>query len=100
VRAALPRWAMDRAHELARAEQVDAGYFEALTRYIAAHEEPPVDPLLVEAREIALKFALPGRMHGIASAFVRKGAADDTDSVKAVLAALNRGIELAKSGGA
>lgn len=64
-----------------------------LARYIAEHEEAPVDPLLIEARDIcahesdvdlcALKY--------------RNGDWDYTVTVKAAYSALRRGIEIERN---
>ena len=48
----IPQWAMTRAGELAGkslyfSTPIDIG--KAFARYIAEHEQPPVDPLLIEA---------------------------------------------------
>ena len=61
----IPQWALERAAELANKEAGDACFTaaymaglylgEAFARYIAQHEEPPVDPVLKDAREIAAK---------------------------------------------
>ena len=61
----IPQWALERAAELANKEMGEdylsptsiAGTYvgTALARYIAQHEEPPVDPVLKDAREIAAK---------------------------------------------
>lgn len=48
-----PQWAVDRAYEL-----VGEGYaYTAFARYIAEHEQPPVDPDLLTAREICARVA-------------------------------------------
>ncbi|HET8729512.1 MAG TPA: hypothetical protein VFM34_00165 [Moraxellaceae bacterium] len=48
-----PQWAIDRAYEL-----VGEGYaYTAFARYIAEHEQPPVDPDLLTAREICARVA-------------------------------------------
>lgn len=61
----IPQWAIERAAELAcevatkpiyNADKVvNLHLDQAFASYIAKHEEPPVDPLLIEAREIAAK---------------------------------------------
>ena len=63
---------------------------EAFARYIAAHEEEPVDPLLIEAREIAAE-----NQPGYADGFIR-GDWDGHSSMQALLRALKRGIEIAE----
>ena len=62
----IPQWAKKRACELANDEcgrhawfpaDCNQGYtsLTALARYIAKHEEPPVDPDLITAREICAR---------------------------------------------
>lgn len=88
-----PAWAHRRVQELRRGSEFIGDTF---ARYIASKEEPPVDPLVLEARTIALRHALPGMRHGITSSRTDQGAADHTPELQAVLEALRRGIELAK----
>jgi hypothetical protein len=65
-------------------------------RAIAALLPEPVDPDLIEAREIALKYGLPGIMHYRTTNQTRDGACDDMLAVQLVLEAIKRGRELAK----
>ena len=63
----IPQWAKERACELANEAKEMPGYWNpedvvgckspltALARYIAKHEEPPVDPDLITAREICAR---------------------------------------------
>ena len=62
----IPHWAKERACELANKESGRHSWFPAdcnqgytsltaLARYIAKHEEPPVDPDLITAREICAR---------------------------------------------
>lgn len=93
----IPQWARDRADELClRESSKDNWCSDAFARYIAAHEEPPVDPLLIEARKIA---ASQGRLTQLGVDCYLRGIRDDDEWVKAALAGLKRGIELAQSGG-
>ena len=48
----IPEWAKDRVRELSRHNAIPCAAFDAFARYIAAHEEPPVDPLLAERKKI------------------------------------------------
>lgn len=91
----IPQWAKDKAVSLGRHE-AETGGFDfyascaaciALARYIAEHEEPPVDPLLVEAREIAANEVIHG-----ADFHWRH-----TEAVAIALVALKRGIELSRT---
>lgn len=99
----IPQWAKERAVELVNTRT--AGMMDytassvashnpslvAFAAYIAAHEEPPVDPLLIEAREIA-----GAQIGGSAEVNIRIGNHDRETLVQAVLTALRRGMELAK----
>ena len=67
---------------------------KAFARYIETHEEPPVDPLLIEAREVWAKARDKSGESEIARAY-RDGSYDNNDRVILVLAALRRGMELA-----
>lgn len=106
----VPEWALERAVDLYHREPIFSSdiaviYKHALARYIAEHEEPPVDPLVIEARE-AFKEYGPTRytgtdclMPGNAPARVEtilRGEGDDYWEMRVVLAALRRGIELAR----
>lgn len=66
---------------------------------IAQHEEPPVDPLLIEAREIVAKF-YEGNGGSIFSENFRAGKLDTTPPARVTLEGLRRGIELGKAGAA
>lgn len=111
---AIPQWAIERACELANAADPLAnwrpanlapdsnvfvpGSMKALARYIAEHEEPPIDPLLIEAREIAGKFYIDcggGHEPNHSADIIRKGEGDNTIAVQCALAAIRRGIEIA-----
>ena len=105
----IPQWALERATELVNKEKGDA-YFtatyvaisytgQALARYIAQHEEKPIDPLLIEAREIVAEyFATDGSP--ITAAKYSSGAWDSLPAVLVTVEALRRGIELGKAGAA
>jgi hypothetical protein len=119
-----PDWAIERAQRLFMANERaweggvqhptiiinggnSPGYAKCLefARYIAEHEPPPVDPLLIEARKVAASFAKPNAYisfsAGSASAErTLAGTDDDSIFVQAVLEALKRGMELAREGGA
>jgi hypothetical protein len=102
----IPQWAKERACELANAiheyprftvDHLDRDWpsLQAFARYIAAHEEPPVDPLLVEARKIACGIGID-RSYGRAwQTAVASGADDQNEYILGALAGLKRGIELA-----
>jgi len=106
----IPQWALERAAQLANKEAGVTGGFtaaymteadlgRAFARYIAQHEQPPVDPLLIEAREIAAKYYDGVCRYNTAEA-CRNGKWDGAPSVQLALAALRRGIELGKAGAA
>jgi hypothetical protein len=85
----IPEWAVEKAHGLLKVEGGISPRFEtyprtsvpvrALARYIAEHEDPPVDPLIAEADSIA-------HDHGVCFGH----------SKQAIHAALRRGIEIGK----
>lgn len=87
---ALPEWARERAAELANACCDINGYyhsqrrpsasFHALANYIAEHEQPPVDPKLLRARELLAKhYNNPDYLNG---------EHDDTGAIRAIMEAL------------
>lgn len=95
----IPQWAKERACELANDEcgrhawfpdDCNQGYttLTALARYIAKHEDPPVDPDLITAREICARVA------GEVAAFTdeadkyRDGTYDSTTDVQFAIAKL------------
>lgn len=96
-------WAITKALELmgsattlADVKRFPAGYPNTIrvASYIEQHKEPPVDPLLIEAREICAKWReTKGYAHG--AAMYREGGYDDYSIMKVALAALRRGIEIA-----
>lgn len=102
----IPQWAKERAIQLFNEHLEDSGYQKwratahdghpsvtAFARYITEHEEPPADPLLIEAREMAAE-------HCPALAYAyRSGFYDEDGYVLGVLAGLKRGIEIAKEQG-
>lgn len=75
-----------------------------LARYIAEHEEPPVDPLLIEARNIVARHHefMPTQWTG--HRLIAEASGDDwgsdvapvVASVTMAFAALKRGLELAR----
>lgn len=72
--------------------------------HIAEYEEPPVDPLLVEARKIAAEAVEEAAAdkgstwRWVKPEEYRNGGKDHEPGVKAIITALKRGIELAKLG--
>ena len=93
----IPHWAKERACELANKESGRHSWFPAdcnqgytsltaLARYIAEHEEPPVDQDLIKAREICARVCLEqGRLRSAQN--YREGFYDATE-VQFVLTAL------------
>jgi len=101
----IPEWALDEAlrrcgvapDQKPLSDWRDATYATAVRLFalhIAAHEEPPVDPLLVEAREIVADWNRPSAP-GFADETLA-GEHDKAGTVVCALAALKRGIELGK----
>jgi len=103
----VPGWAIERAQILTIRDCIPGEYYthgvaRAFARYIAAHEEAPVDPLLIEAREIAAMAAERdgGKRIATSPEAYRSGERDDEPGVLDVIEGIKRGIELAKTGGA
>ena len=95
----IPQWAKERACELANDEcgrhawfpdDCNQGYttLTALARYIAKHEDPPVDPDLITAREICARVAeeLGGGQNQVVN--YRDGTYDTDPEVQFALTAL------------
>ncbi len=78
----------------------DLGFWEnAFARYIAEHEDEPVDSVMFEARKICADWYEEKGCPNAARDH-RAGEYDDGDDLQQVaLAGLKRGIELAKTGG-
>lgn len=73
-------------------EVEDSATLRTFARYIAAHEEPPVDPLLAEARKIAAN-----QFKGSSTEVnISIGNHDHESLVQGCLTALKRGIEIGK----
>lgn len=65
---------------------------------IEKHEQPPVDPLLAEAREIVKATLTPDRhMRCDRRSEIDLGQWDDGQKIRAALAALKRGIEIGQA---
>lgn len=93
-----PEWAWARVRALRRAETALNAIEVAFARYIEEHEEPPVDPLLIEARQIAshARRKVNGSCDFGVADQILQGQWDDHQLVNAALTALRRGIELGK----
>lgn len=100
----VPDWAMRRAFEASGlqnsrcivARNRDMAWckaIEAFARYIAKHEQPPIDPLLIEARKLVA--ARPNCREYAEG--VMCGEEDEHPSVQNALIALRRGLELART---
>jgi len=68
----------------------------SFARYIARHENAPLDPLLIEARQLVADRYNDtfGAEHKAATL---AGEDDDSDAIKNCLAALRRGIEIGEA---
>lgn len=102
----IPQWAKERACELANAEQsyelwkvrdIDSKMYPVMTtlaRYIAQHEEPPVDANLQMARDSAAEATLAARLDDENSKqwaiYCRDGAYDDGREVQSALIAIRK----------
>ena len=90
----IPEWAIERAHS---AVKVEGGVspprqsvpVRAFARYIASKEEPPVDPLLTEARKIVGAFMDATGEQAKAIEY-RDGKWDNEEGVVIALEALRR----------
>jgi hypothetical protein len=103
----IPEWAKQRACDLANAggnanwtfwtlDEVGVfGSLAAFARYIAEKEQPPVDPLLLEAREILAQYYDRQKMLGVAQGY-REGLNDKGLVDSHCYRALKRGIEIGK----
>jgi hypothetical protein len=103
----IPEWALERVLKLVETETGSSSGValqvrfaapfvllrNAFARYIAGHEKPPVNPLLIEAREICMG------IKGINTDYL-SGNYDHHAVIAATLAALCRGIEIGKEGAA
>lgn len=97
----IPEWAIERAHSAVKVEGGVNPRFESYTRqsvpvlafarYIASKEEPPIDPLLIEAREL-VSVTEPNVNIAIN---IRRGMFDDGHRITLALAGIKRGMELA-----
>lgn len=111
-----PQWARDRVvtlvNEFCAAGKnrwawgdLDFALSNTFAKYIAEHEDPPVDPQLLEAREIvAVWYEANGRPINISlsrnlsrnlSRKLREGIYDHRPEVVLAVTALRRGVELA-----
>lgn len=110
----IPQWALERAARIFSAaigqscaasdaytpDELACTYIgRTFARYIAQHEEPPVDPLLIEAREIVARHEDSLGFDEDAKS-TRAGDIDSLESVQFTLTGLRRGIELGKAGAA
>lgn len=99
----IPEWAMNKAEALVR-DLRDPSIFwmdrhrNAFARYIAEHEEPPVDPVIREARQICAD-ELSRRGSERAAREYLAGYYDQCNgpNMSIAVAALKRGMELAKT---
>lgn len=107
-----PEWAKKRAIELAGYTYFDAPDchalgiigqtslqkgFDAFARYIAAHEEPPVDPAVVAARKLVVdtQHNYPDSpWHQNEATETLAGRRDNTLVVMAAIEGVRRGIEI------
>jgi len=91
----VPVWALTKAKRIR-----DEGYLrgdnntitEVFARYIAEHEQPPIDPLVNEAIELVVSEAITRTDNQLAAIRNRQAG---NDKVELALRALRRGIELA-----
>lgn len=106
----VPDWAIDKAISLLNSGRSDdcglwgngdltdtATGLPQFAAYIASKEDAPVDPLVLEAREIAAKYFEAMGSESVAQEH-REGLYDKDDEAQEIaMAALRRGIELGKA---
>jgi hypothetical protein len=89
-----PDWAVERVRQIDDGNHIHLR--NAFARYIAAHEEAPVDPDLLLAREICAlncQVRYPAQAHEY-----RRGRADESDYVAVAIDGIRHGRELAEAG--
>ncbi len=88
----IPQWAKERANLLGSRGVLVSSFpmRDAFARYISEHEQPPVDPLLIEARAILSSESWRG-------IDLSGGRYDQSAEMTQVLAALRRGIEIGEA---
>lgn len=94
-----PYWAIEKARQKQESEVLMKDppcgpLLRAFARYIAEHEEAPVDPLVLEARtlvECTIHWSPQTDRN------LQAGKNDASNEMKVALAALRRGIEIGKS---
>lgn len=74
---------------------LDAAY-GVIATHEEPHEEPPVDPLLIEARKVAIEIE-KDRDNGFYAELIADGTSDDAPVMRIAMACLKRGIELGQS---
>lgn len=101
----IPLWARKRAADLSTEYEwpVSASFgtedvkgsrhLQAFAAYIAAHEDPPVDPLLIEARRIIAADYSQREYEGPSERCL-DGSCDESFVMRTTLAALRRGMAL------
>lgn len=100
----IPKWAIERACDLINDQTTSRPYslkadvrtpsVVAMARYISQHEEPPVDPDLLTAREILAKeYKGEGWVSHADQAAILKGDRDNTFIIRAVVAGIKAGKE-------
>lgn len=84
----IPQWALKRAYDLIDREPFDTlgrvfdrSVARAFARYIAEHEEPPVDPDLLLAREACANLLEENNIRQPAADLYRGGEYDDTANI-------------------
>lgn len=93
-----PEWAIERAQELFVKEMGKSStgqvvvMIHAFARYIASKEEAPVDPLVLEARNICVENESNFQFQQA----IKGGNVDGGQPMRVAIAALKRGMELAK----
>lgn len=90
-------WSFKRTEEIAPYGTPPVEMRKLWAAYIAEHEQPPVDPLLLEARELVASHYEAGLCY-VTAREVRAGERDTDNYLCGVVSGLRRGIELGKAG--
>ena len=87
----IPQWAFDRAvQEVAADERYPGIYLKPFARYIAQHEQPPVDPDVIAVREILAAYERTAGGTPRIAGELETGARDENEEFTASLTAYRK----------
>ncbi len=97
----IPQWAVERALAVLHGDgpgpgllHRDGAWVQNFARYIAEREQPPVDPLLAEAKALVIADGAHRTANQVAA--IQAGTAGQ-EKVAIAIAALRRGIEIGEA---